>query len=237
MTKRILFIGEKYGALTVLREVEPHITPSGHKTRKWLCACECGNEKEVLQNALRSGATKSCGCARYQTRKSKNEVTKQLRVGCDREDDRYNVWSMMIQRCYEENHDSYPNYGGEGKVVCERWLEKFGVGFLNFCQDMGPRPSGSKLDRVDNDLSYFAENCRWADDPLSVYNRGVSKNNTSGCKGVTWSDVAGKWQAQLGLDYENINLGYYSDWFEAVCARKSGELIYYKDLYEKHRNT
>lgn len=66
MGKKLELIGERFGRLVVVRELEKHSTPSGHSTRKYLCKCDCGNEKEVVQNSLRSGATQSCGCYRIE---------------------------------------------------------------------------------------------------------------------------------------------------------------------------
>ena len=228
--KRKNLVNEVFGKLKVVEEVAPYISPKNLKIRKWKCLCECGQYKEVLQNALTAGLTKSCGCSTYLNRGSKSDITNNLRVGCNREDSRYNVWSMMVQRCYEENHEAYESYGMKGKLVCDRWLEKFGKGFKNFCEDLGERPKGFKLDRIDNELGYSPSNCRWVSDDVSVFNRGISRNNTSGCKGVTWAENINLWQAQLGFQYKNIILGYYDDWFDAVCARKSGELVYYKEL-------
>lgn len=69
----------------------------------------------------------------------------------------YNVWAMMIQRCENPRHTSYQRYGGRGIVVCDRWRS-----FSSFIEDMGERPDGMTLDRVDPDAGYCKENCRWA---------------------------------------------------------------------------
>jgi len=229
MPKKLNLEGQRFGRLLVVSEAERYVMPSGYKARKWNCVCDCGVEKQILQNSLTNGLTVSCGCYRIEQLPSNRESAKGLRIGCDRSDNRYNVWSMMIQRCYEKNHDNFDLYGGAGKVVCERWLEPNGKGFLNFCEDMGERPEGTTLDRINNELSYFPENCRWTTQLTQVINRGMSKNNTSGCKGVTWHTSYGKWCAQIGVNYSNIVLGYFDDWFEAVCARKSGEILYFKE--------
>lgn len=229
MPPKLELKGKRFNRLMVVSEADSVRMPSGGLARKWECLCDCGNTKVVFQNALTTGATNSCGCYQLEQVPANRESARGLRVGCDRSDYRYNVWSMMIQRCYEKNHDSYETYGAVGKTVCERWLEKNADGFKNFCEDMGERPEGFKLDRKDNALSYTPENCRWVPDKTSVINRGISRNNTSGVKGVTWHEHYGRWCAQIGVDYTNVVLGYYSDWFEAVCSRKSGELIYFKD--------
>ncbi len=232
MGKKLNLKGEKFGRLLVVNEAPRYVMPSGYKARKWNCICDCGVEKEIFQNALTTGATQSCGCYRIDQLPSNRDSAKGLRIGCDRSDNRYNVWSMMIQRCYEKNHGNFELYGAVGKLVCDRWLEPRGQGFVNFCQDMGERPEGTSLDRIDNEGSYSPENCRWANQTTQNINRGTNKNNTSGCKGVTWHNDCGKWCAQLAYDYKNIYLGLFQDWFEAVCARKSAEIKYFKGHLE-----
>ena len=93
----------------------------------------------------------------------------------------FNSWTQMRQRCGNRNHKDYPNYGGRGVVVCDRWQK-----FEQFYADMGPRPEGTTLERSDVDGNYEPNNCRWAT-PLE---QGRNKRNTRKIDGVPLTEIA-----------------------------------------------
>lgn len=132
--------------------------------RRWRCRCACGNEKDVIATVLTSGRSNSCGCYRIeQGREHGAKINlRHGEGGNGRETPEYRAWVAMIQRCTNQSHKQFPNYGGRGIRVCDRWRNSF----ENFLQDMGRRPGGAyeySLDRYpNNDGDYEPGNCRWA---------------------------------------------------------------------------
>lgn len=136
--------GQKFGKLLALKRVG-----SRRSFALWFCVCDCGKHCEVVSHHLIGGKAKSCGCAR-------NIKHGYARAGqVIRE---YMIWAGIIQRCENRNLPEYPYYGGRGIRVCDRWRNSF----VNFFDDMGPRPSKDySIDRINPDGNYTPENCRW----------------------------------------------------------------------------
>lgn len=149
--------GQRYGKLVVL---EKHKDKSRFGEILWLCQCECGNAKAIRAHSLRIGRTKSCGCIGKTFHKTHGMEHTQI----------YNTWAQMLARCNNPNSTSYPRYGARGIKVCERWKA-----FENFYADMGDKPEGKTLDRIDGTKGYKPGNVRWADKKQQARNRVGTK--------------------------------------------------------------
>ena len=144
-----------------------------YKKAHWLCLCKCGKVVVASTGALRTGSVKSCGCWGREQRRIKSTLhgkAKRKKVAPE-----YRAWMHLKGRCLNPNDKAYPDYGGRGLTVCQRWLEE--DGFIHFFDDMGLRPDGTSLDRIDNDLlvdSYSKSNCRWATKDIQNRNQRTS---------------------------------------------------------------
>lgn len=157
-SKRRDHVGDRFGMLVVVADAEDLIQPKGAVARRVLVRCDCGAEKNVGLLNLVAGRTKSCGCQRG---KAPPNATHRM-TGSPT----YIVWLAMRQRCADRNSRNYQKYGAKGVTVCERWQN-----FENFLADMGERPSGATLDRIDNRRGYEPGNCRWATQRMQQRNR------------------------------------------------------------------
>lgn len=144
-------IGNTYTRLTVLSRADN--TKNG--TARWLCQCSCGNKTIQFGTVLRLGTVVSCGCYIKETK------TKHL--SCFTKE--YKSWQSMKDRCHNKKSKDFKNYGARGITVCDKWINDFPA----FFKDMGDRPKGYSIGRIDNNKGYSPENCQW-ESPLQQSN-------------------------------------------------------------------
>lgn len=142
--KFINLVNQKFGRLTAL-----YVSHScKNKHMHWSCICECGTSIVVRGSCLTQGVTTSCGCYRTDIN-TKHGMRRTVEYSC---------WDNMKARCYNTKNTRYKDWGGRGIRVCDRWLESF----AHFYEDMGDRPKGKSIDRIDNDGNYEPTNCKWS---------------------------------------------------------------------------
>lgn len=204
--------GQVFGFLTVVKKSEEKMA---NRNFLWECSCECGNIVFASSNTLMKNEKKSCGC------KTKAETSGTHGMHGTRT---WQSWSSMIERCTKEYHKSYKYY--KDVPVDPAWLDSFEA----FYGDMGERPEGMTLDRIDSTKGYFKENCRWATNSTQQQNKlpnYINKNN--GMAGV--SKTGDRYSAKIRHDGIREHLGTFDTAEEASEAYNKRGYEIFGDLW------
>jgi hypothetical protein len=172
-----------------------------------LCVCECGTERVIRIDSLGKTST-SCGCLQRELA-SAARTKANTTHGLSRTP-QYRVWSAMLSRCYCETSSLYKWYGARGIKVCERWQNSY----ENFLADMGNRPTGGELERIDNDGNYEPTNCRWA--TRRQQSQNTRRNYTITYCGQTY--CLSEWARRLGINPKTLHNRIYSRGWDDVRA-------------------
>ena len=195
--------GMRFGRLTVKELL------SKNPSSRWVCVCDCGKETKVYGGHLSGGTVKSCGCLLADLNKIQKTTHGMTKTKT------YSSWRSMIRRCSVKSSYNYARYGGAGIVFDLAWKD-----FNKFFSDMGERPDGTSLDRIDTNKGYSKDNCRWETSQQQQSNRNCCMNLTY--NGVT--KTSAEWSTELKLSksavWNRIKLGWPVE--KAVTTRKAG---------------
>lgn len=172
--------GQKFGRLVVVCRVYGY---SRRHNAQWECKCDCGIVSVVDSGNLRSGRTVSCGNHPFKRRHKLPQGRRQVTPT-------YRTWAQMLARCRNPNNQDFARYGGRGITVCDAWRT-----FASFFEDMGEKPAGMSIDRIDNDSGYYKENCRWASSMTQANNRVSNHVITAFGRALSISE----WERESGI--------------------------------------
>jgi len=189
------FSGSRFGKLLIVS-----FNKRTKNIYKWNCICDCGKKVIVDIGDLKRGHTKSCGC-----------LHKKLNGLCNSRE--YHSWRSMVYRCHYKDSISYKNYGAKGIKVCNRWR----TSFLNFLEDMGKRPDGTTLDRIDTSGNYCKDNCRWA----TWKQQGRNRSNNHIIEAFGKKQTLTGWAEEFGLSRVTIMVRLKLGWpIELALSKK-----------------
>lgn len=189
--------GRRFGRWTVIAQA-PARTANG--AYQWICRCDCGTERVCYASSVSSGHSKSCGCLKREVTAARSTRHGHATRGIS---PTYHTWSGMIARCTDPGHASYARYGGAGISVDPQWTD-----FSKFLADMGEKPSGQTLDRINGERGYSKENCRWSTPTQQARNK--SNNRLITARGETRTQA--EWCEILGLSPATLNDRLANGW-------------------------
>jgi len=190
-------IGQRFNKLTVIGDSGLR---SKSRSIKWECVCDCGNLVYVESSTLSGLKQQSCGCVM-------KGIARHLIHGHTKQNETsttYNSWAAMKQRCMNPKNHKYQYYGLRGITICDEWANSF----ENFLNDMGEKPKGMSLERIDVNKGYTKENCCWANLKTQANNRRNNKLLTYEGKTMTIS----QWADYLKIKFSTLRMRLYRNW-------------------------
>lgn len=190
VARKPITIGDKFNRWTLVE-----FLASKNGRRFGVCECACGTRRKLQLENVWNGRSKSCGCLKPEANSKAHKTHGFAGANFRHVKSEYRIWALMLQRCKNPNNPAYDRYGGSGISVCERWHK-----FENFLADMGRRPEGRSLDRVDGRGNYEPGNCRWATDLEQGRNRKNVRRITFNGETLCLSE----WAERLGMNRTSL---------------------------------
>lgn len=220
--------GQVFNRLTVVKQIEDYITTTGRKYAQYYCKCECGNEISAIGSQIKSGQVKSCGCLHSEKSKENGKANKKYNTydlsgdyGIGYTANGEEFWFDL------EDYDLIKNYCWHISKNGYVKTNKNGTSFMHslICPDL------SRVDHIKTEHKFDnrKSNLRGATASQNGMNSKLSTNNTSGVTGVSWDKSKNKWNAYIMINRKRINLGYYTNFEDAVEARKRSEKENYRE--------
>lgn len=219
-----------FGRLVVIKQAEDYVRPDGRRDARWLCKCDCGNEVVVISTSLKRGLTKSCGCfmreRAYEANKKENkyDLSGKYGIGYTYKGEKFyfdlDDYTLIKEYCWCIDCEGYAstNLWDDDKKKSIR-MHRLIISI-----------PGKKyeIDHINNNKKDNRKcNLRIVTRSQNSMNRGLQSNNKTGVTGVTFYEPYDKWNSQIALNGKHINLGYFSDFEDAVKARKEAEEKYF----------
>ena len=195
--------GQKFGRLTVIERAENDKNGS----TRWLCRCECGNEKIIEGGHLRSHKIKSCGCLLTDVLIKRNYTHGMTNTRL------FHIWQGIKNRCYNKNFEHYKHYGERGITTCKEWKNDF-VKFYDWSMNNGYNDTLT-IDRIDVNGDYEPSNCRWVKQAEQSRNRRDTIYITYNGETHTFYE----WSKITGINQNTLCTRYYRD-------KKRGEELF-----------
>ncbi len=200
--------GDRFGKWTAISMAPDVIRPSGQAARRTTCRCDCGRIIDIDLHSLLRGDSHGCKKCTHLKHGHARGGEEKSRV--------YITWCHIIQRCTNKNDVNFYRYGGRGITVCHRWMK-----FENFLADMGEKPKGLTIERIDNNLGYSPQNCKWATMREQSRNQRRSHIITLDGKSQCMAD----WAEETGVKYTTLRQRRRRGWSaRRALTQKVGEI-------------
>lgn len=213
--------GQRFGRLLA---INPTRERNSNNSVIWNCKCDCGSYISIGANRLIHEGKEDCGCSFVPSTSDPSKlISPKMSKHGMYNTPTYRSWSKLCSRTRSEE---YEEWHGD-VVVCDRWDTTKGGSFENFFEDMGERPEGTTINRINGAKIYSKETCEWATLSVQSFDQKRNKHNTSGRTGVNWNKEKKKWEVRINKNGETIRLGKYDDFDLACFIREEAELKYY----------